>query len=210
VIVDKGNRPVQQKARQLLDELEQQAAGLLARAKQQIDKGQTQEAVARISELVRAYAGTQAATEGGHMLITLAGRPVIKDQQRDQRARELLAQAREDYRTRRFLSCLDRCEDLASGYADLPEGADAMQLAAQIKNNPEWMKQVCESLSDRLGVLYLSLAETLLKKGQPQQAVIYLERVVQTFPGTRQAEAAQVRLAQIQGLPAQTVDFKRP
>jgi thioredoxin-like negative regulator of GroEL len=210
ILEDKGNRPVQQKARQLLDDLEQQAAGRLARAKQQVDKGKTEEAVAQISELVRAYAGTQAATEGGHLLTTLAGRPVIKDQQRGQRARELLAQAREDYRTRRFLACLDRCEDLTASYADLPEGVDAMQLAAQIKNNPEWMKQVCESLSDRLGVLYLSLAESLLKKGQPQQAVIYLERVMQTFPGTRQAEAAQVRLAQIQGQPAQSVDFKKP
>jgi thioredoxin-related protein len=210
VIEDKGTRPVQQKARQLLDDLEQQAAGLLARAKQHLDKGQTDEAVARISELVRAYAGTQAATEGGRMLGTLAGQPEIKSQQRGKRARELLAQAREDYRTQRFLACLDRCEDLAASYADLPEGVDGMRLAAQIKNNPELMKRVCESLSDRLGVLYLALAETLIKKGQPQQAAIYLERVVQTFPGTRQAEAAQVRLAQIQGQPAQTVDFKRP
>src|SRR5207302_9313327 len=171
---------------------------------------QTDEAVARISVCVGSHAGTPAATEGGHLLGTLADRPKIKNQQRCQRARELLAHAREDYRTQHFRACLDRCDDLTSSYADLPEGADAMQLAAQIKNNPEWMKQVCESLSDRLGVLYLSLAETLLKKGHPQQAIIYLERVVQTFPGTRQAEAAQVRLAQIQGLPAQTVDFKKP
>ncbi len=210
ILEDKGDRPVQQKAKQVLDDLEQQAANQLARAKQQVDKGQTDDAVARISDLVRTYAGTQAATEGGRMLSTLVGQPEIKDQQRVKRARELLAQAREDYRTQHFLACLDRCDDLAASYADLPEGADAAQLAAQIKNNPEWMKQVCESLSDRLGVLYLSLAETLLKKGQPQQASLYLERVMQTFPGTRQAEAAQVRLSQIQGQPTQAVDFKRP
>src|SRR6266851_3556927 len=91
VLDDKGERPVQVKARQLLDDMEQQAAGQLARAKQQIDKGQSDEALARISELVRAYAGTQAATEGGHMLGTLAVRPEIKNQKR---ARDLLAQAR--------------------------------------------------------------------------------------------------------------------
>jgi thioredoxin-related protein len=210
VIEDKGNRPVQVKSKQLLDDLEQQAAGLLARAKQHVDKGQSDEAITRITELVRTFAGTQAAAEGGQMLTTLASQPEIKNQHRTKRARELLAQAREDYRTQQFLPCLDRCEDLASSYADLPEGADAMQLAAQIKNNPEWMKQVCESLSDRLGLLYLSLAETLLKKGQPQQAVVYLERVLQTFPGTRQAEAAQVRLSQVQGQPTQPVDFKKP
>src|SRR5262249_24522134 len=156
----------------LLEDLEQQAAGQLARARQQLDKGQSDEAVARISELVRSYAGTQAATEGGHMLSALAGGPEIKNQQPAKRARELLAQARERYRTKRSLACLDRCDDLMTSYAHLPEGVDAMQLAAQIKNNPDWMKQVCESLSDRLGGLYLSLAETLLKKGQPQQAAI--------------------------------------
>jgi len=182
----------------------------LAQAKQQVDKGQTEEALARISELVRAYAGTKAATEGGQMLSTLTGGPDIKDQQRSKRAHDLLAQAREDYRTQRYLACMDRCEDLTARYADLPEAVDAMRLAAQIKNNPERMRQVCETLSDRLGSLYLSLAETLLKEGQPQQALVYLERVVQAFPGSRQAEAAQVRLAQVQGQPTQAVDFKKP
>jgi hypothetical protein len=38
-----------------------------------------------------------------------------------------------------------------------------------------------------------------------------LERLVQTLPGTRQAEAAQLRLAQIQGQPAtRPVEFKKP
>ena len=58
--------------------------------------------------------------------------------------------------------------------------------------------------------LYLSLAETWLKKGQPRQAMNCLERVIQTLPGTRQAEAAQLRLSQIQGQPTQRADFKGP
>jgi thioredoxin-related protein len=210
VIEDKGDRPVQVKARQVLSDLEQQAAGLLARAKQHLDKGQSEEGMAQLTELVRTYAGSAAATEAGRMLGSLAQGPEIQNQQRAKRARDLLAQAREDFRTQRYLACLDKCEDLAASYADLVESADAVQLAAQIKNNPEWMKQACDSLSDRLGVFYLSLAETYLKKGQPQQATQYLERIMQTLPGTRQAEAAQVRLSQIQGVPAQTVDFKKP
>ncbi len=54
-------------------------------------------------------------------------------------------------------------------------------------------------MGERLGTLYLTLAETWLKKGQPQQAIFYLERIVQTFPNTRNADLAQARLAQIQG-----------
>ena len=206
---DGKDRPIQAKARLLLGEMEQQAAGKLARAKQLDDKGQSSEAIDTLTELLRQFAGTQAASEAGQMLTVLAAKPQIKAQQRSRRARELLAQAREDYRTQQFLCCLDRCEVLAASYGDLPEGAEAVQLAAEIKNNPEWMRQACETLSDRLGGLYLALAETWLKKGQPQQAVQYLERVVQSFPGSRQAEAAQVRLSQIQGRPTRHADFKK-
>src|SRR5437870_1442633 len=210
VTEDGQSRPAQIKAKQLLNDLEQQAADRLVRAKQFEDKGQSTEAMETLTDLVRLYAGTQAATEGGNLLTKIADKPEIKTRQRSRRARDLLAQAKEDFRTHQYLYCLEHCEILVTNYPDLPEGGEAIQLAADIKSNPEWMKQACDSLSDRLGLLYLSLAETWLKKGQPQQAVLYLERVVQAFPNTRQSEAAQIRLAQIQGLPTRAVDFKKP
>src|SRR5205823_128892 len=120
---------------------------------------------------------------------------------RGRKARELLALAREDYRSQQFGICLDRCEYLAASFPEFPEALAATQLAGEIKGNPEWLKQACDQLGDRLGVLYLAMAESLLRKGQPQQATFYLERVVQHFPNTRHAEAAQIRLTQIQGLP---------
>jgi thioredoxin-like negative regulator of GroEL len=209
-IVDDGQkRPVQQQARQLLKDLEQQAAGRVARARQLVEKGQTTEAMETLTELVRVFAGTQAAAEGGRLLTGLGSTQESLTQQRTRQARDLLALAREEYRTQQYLFCLHRCEVLASSFADLPEGLEAQQLANEIKNNPEWMRRACDTLSDQLGVLYLSLAETWLKKGQPEQAVICLEKVVETLPGSRQAEAAQVRLAQIQGQPpTRAVDFK--
>jgi thioredoxin-like negative regulator of GroEL len=211
VVQDGKERPVQVKATQLLQDLEQQAAGRLARARQLADKGQTTEAIDTVTELVRVFAGTQAATEGGQMLTTLASKPEIKDGQRTRRARELLAEAREDYRTQQYLLCLHRCEVLARTFGDLPEGAEAAQLSAEIKNNPDRLRQAADMAGEQLGSLYLSLAETCLKKGQPQQAALWLERVVQTLPNTRQADAAQMRLAQIQGQPTtRAVDFKKP
>ncbi len=122
--------------------------------------------------------------EGGRALNALAEKPEVKAQLRTRRARELLTQAREDYRTQQYLCCMDRCEVLNASYADLSEAVEAMRLVAEIKNNPDWMRQACESLSDRLGILYLSLAETWIKKGQPHEAVVCLERVIQTLPGT--------------------------
>jgi thioredoxin-related protein len=209
ILEDGQDRPVQAQARRLLDSLEQQAADSLAKAKQQVNNGQSDEAVSALSELQHTYAGTRAAAEAAQIADTLALKPEVKAEQRSKRARELMAQAREDYRTQQYLCCIDRCEVLAASYADLPEGAQAAQLVADIKSNPQWLQQACENLSDRLGLLYLCLAEAWLKKGQPQEAVVYLERVIQAFPGSHQAEIAQARLSQIQGQPTKHADFKK-
>jgi tetratricopeptide (TPR) repeat protein len=209
IIEDGKDRPIQAKARQVLQEVEEQAAGRLARAKQLDDQGKVAEAMTGLSELLRVFAGTQAAREGSQLLTSLGAKPEIKVQLRAQRARELLAQARDDYRTQQYLCCLDRCELLAGSYRDLPEGAEALKLAAEIKNNPEWLQQTCLALTDRLGGLYLALAETWMKKGQPQQAVVCLERLIQSCPGTRQADAAHLRLSQIQGQSSWQAELKK-
>lgn len=210
VIEDNKNRPVQTKAQQLLQDLEQRASERYTRAKQLQDKGQTAEAIETVTELLRQYPGTHAAGDASKLLTSLLDQSDVRAQLRTHRAKELLKQAREDYKSQQFLCCMERCEVLANTYPDLSEGGEAIQLANEIKNNPEWMRQACETLSERLGLLYLSLAETWLKKGQPQQAMLCLERVIQTFPGTRQADAAQQRLDQIAGQPTRRADFKRP
>src|SRR5581483_6382353 len=175
------------------------------------DKGQTTEAIDAVTELVRVYAGKQAATEGGQMLIALAKKPDTKDGQRSPRARELLAEAREDFRTQQYLLCLHRCDVLATTFGDQPEATEAAQLASEIRNNPERLRQAADAAGEQLGGMYLALAEACLRRGQPQQAILWLERVVQTLPSTRQADVAQMRLAQIQGQPAtRAVDFKKP
>lgn len=209
VVEDGKNRPIQVKSQRMLSGIEQQAALRLERAKRLYDQGQTVEALESASELQRSFAGTNAAAEAGQLLKRLADNAEVKSAHRTRRARELLAQAREDFRSQQFLYCLERCELLASTYPDLPEAEQAIQLGAEVKSNPEWMRQACDSLSDRLGVLYLSLAETWLKKGQPQQATLCLERVIQTLPGSRHAEAAQTRLSQLQGMPTQRANLKQ-
>jgi thioredoxin-like negative regulator of GroEL len=199
---------VQSQAKQLLQDLEQQAAGRCAEARQLVESGKVPQAVETVTELVSAYPGTKAAREGGQLLVTLASRVVPRETSRGRIAQELLEQARDEYRRQQYLSCLDRCENLIANYADLTEGTEASKLASEIKTNPEWTKQICEQMGERLSTMYLTLAEAWLKKGQPQQAIFYLERIVQTFPNSRNADLAQVRLAQIQG-PSRMPDLKK-
>jgi hypothetical protein len=139
--------------------------------------------------------------------------PAVRTEYRNRRARDLLGQAKDFYKNKEFIPCLDRCDRLLATYGDLPEGQQAAQLASEIKGNPEWLQGACDSLSDRLGGLYLSLADSLLKRGQPQRAEFYLQRVIAAFPGSRQAESAQIRLTQLQGItprPAQVQSAAQP
>jgi outer membrane protein assembly factor BamD (BamD/ComL family) len=203
--------PMQAEAAKLLQDVETEASTRLEQTRKMYESGNTKEALGDLRDLIRRYAGTRAAKEGAVVLESL----IISSQtapasSREQQAKQLLDQAREEHRNKQYLSCLDRCEYLVLQYSDLAQGREASQLAAKIKDDAECMRQVCEGLSDRLCTLYLSMAETWLKNGKPQQAVHYLERVVQGFPNTRQAEIAQVRLSQIQGPPALKVEYKNP
>jgi thioredoxin-related protein len=117
--------------------------------------------------------------------------------ERARRAGLLLALARADFREQRYLGCLERCKTLTADFADLPEAVEARRLEEQVRGDPEQMRLACENLTDRLGSMYLDLADAFLRKGQPQRAALCLEWVVQACPGTPQAETAKGRLAQI-------------
>lgn len=197
IIEDGKDRPVQGKAREVMQEIETQAAARLTRAKQLDEKGQTLEALDLLTELLRTYAGSQSAVTGAKLLTTLADKPDVRTRQRSRRAQELLSHAREDCKAERYLACLDQCELLSAGYRDLPEGKEAEQLAAEIKSNPERMTKVCEATNDRLAAMYITLADSWLKKGNTEQAALCLEKVLKINPTGASASLAQTRLSQI-------------
>jgi thioredoxin-related protein len=119
------------------------------------------------------------------------------DMERTRNAGQLLSLARADYHEQRFLGCLERCKALSADYSDLPEGAEAKQLETKIRSDPKVLGAACDSMTDRLGAMYLDMAEALMLKNEPQRAALCLEWVVQARPGTPQAETAKTRLAQI-------------
>ena len=148
-ITDDGkNRPIQLKARQLLDDLEQQAANRLVHAKKLQDKGQNSEALETITELLRSFTGTQAATEAGQVLKNLMDKPEVKAMQRTRRARELLAQAKEDYRTQQYLAAWNGAKCLLQ-LPDLSEEPKRSSSPRKSRTIPSGC-QACDSLGERL------------------------------------------------------------
>jgi thioredoxin-like negative regulator of GroEL len=208
-IVDDGKgRPVQASAAKLLADLEQKAAERLLKAKELENKGRTSDAIESLTETIRVFPSLQASKDAADRLAKFAQSPDIRNQQRGKRARELLVQAKEFYKNREFIPCLDRCEVLVGSYGDLAEGQEGSQIVSEIKNNPEWLQSAADVMSDRLGSVYLALADALLKKNQPQQAEAQLLRVIHAFPGSRQAESAQIRLGQLQGVPTRKMEIQ--
>jgi thioredoxin-related protein len=201
VAEDGKDRPVQIKARALVNDVEKRAAEAAAAASALAAKGKTEEAVAAYGRLGKDFPGTLAARQGKQAVAKLASRSAAKEADQTRQASELLEQAKLDYRAERYLSCLDRCEALADAHPETTEAKEAGRLADQIKDNPEWTRRACDQLGERLAVLYLALADSWLKKGQPQQAVYYLERVTKTFPDSKHAEQAQARLIRLRGTP---------
>jgi hypothetical protein len=68
---------------------------------------------------------------------------------------------------------------------------------ASIKDDPERLQAACVALEDSLAEIYLALAESWLRRGQPQKAAAALKKVLQICPEKRQAKIAQDRLQQL-------------
>lgn len=206
-ILDDGNgRAIQAQAQKLLADIETKANERLARAKDLVAGGKSTEAVQALTETLVTFPGLPAAREAGELLTKLAQNTEQRTQQRGRRAAELIVQAREFYKNKDIVPCLDRCEILLASYGDLREGMEASQLIQEIRGNQEWLTLAADTLSDRLAGVYLSLADNLSKRGKPREAEVFLRRVIAAFPGTRYAESAQIRIGQLQGIPANRVE----
>jgi len=211
LVREAGEKPVGLKAKEVLDGVEKQAAGKLIRAKELETKGYTPEAMDALAELLKTYAGTQGASDAATALAGIAERPETREKQRARQARDVLALAKEEFRTGRYYECLQRCEHLAMSFADSPESKEGASLAAEIKNNPERLAAACEQMNDRTAAMYLALADSWTKKGQDKEAAACLEKVVKLVPNSKHAQQAQTQLAKIAARnPATTTGFTKP
>jgi tetratricopeptide (TPR) repeat protein len=197
VLEDNRQRPVQEQARRLWQDIELQARARFGEIRGLEEKGLAAEAVEALGEFVAAFAGTQAASDAAQYRTALAEKPAVKAQLRRRRAADLLAGLRADLANQLFLSALDRCVLLSTGYADLPEGQEAARLLEQLRTDPDRLKALAAGLTDRLAEVQLALAETWLRQGDRQLAAEQFERVLATAPGSRHADSAKARLAQL-------------
>lgn len=199
IVSDGKSPPGVEKAKQVLEEIEKQAAQSLASARSLEHRGDLAKATTSFAEISKNFAGTAAADSASTRLATLAGRPESVNRANGITARELLANAREEFRTNRYAECLEICDRISFEHPQTIEMRDAAALADQIKNDPERLMAIVEQQQERTAKLYLTLAETWTKKGQHKEATACLDKVIKLCPGTAYAASAQTRLANIPG-----------
>lgn len=208
---DGKDKAAQAKARATLDEIEQQAAGRLARARRLQEDGRPQDAADLLTDMAGRYAGTRAAADGAKLLASLPERPDPKSSQRERRARALLAQAKEVAAGERYNAALELCNVLVTDFKDLPEGRLGAELADGIRSSPEKLALACENLNERLAAMYATLGEAALKKGEKPQAAGYFEKAVRAAPASLVARDAQAKLTALSvKTPAMTTEFHKP
>lgn len=207
---DGKQRPIQIKSNNLILDLERQATERYTRARKLVDEGSKGEALEVLQDLVRTFEGTDAAREGNTLLASIG----MKQMNPDSRAlaglnAELLALIRQDYQQGNLASCIERSDLLNALAPSSNEAREGAIIASQIRENPEAMRTVIDQTSEKIGQMYLGLAEGWIRKGQPQQAIFYLEKTIQSFPGTRHAEMAQIQLARLTGPNIKPVDLRK-
>lgn len=211
VIKEAGEKPVGVKAKEVLDGVERQAAGRLARATELDRRGASPEALDVLSDVLKTYAGTQAAADAATRMTGLAEKPETVDRQQARQARDLLALAKEEFRTGRYYDCLQRCEHLTTTFQTRAEGKEGASLAAEINNHPDRLAVACEQMNEKTAAMYLTLADSWAKKGHDKEAAGCLEKVGRLCPNSRYAQQAEVKLAKLQGRePATPAGFKKP
>lgn len=158
-------------------------------------------------DLSERFAGTPVGQEAARARSQLQASRQLSEKQRGQTATALLAAARADFEQQNWLACLERCDRLLREFADLPESRQAQQLLEQLQSQPERLHSACDRITDRLGELQLTLAESWLRQGEPQLAIETFRKVLIMFPDTRYAEVARRRLQHLAEGPFQPAQF---
>jgi tetratricopeptide (TPR) repeat protein len=209
VLKDAADKPVGLKAKELLDGVEKLAAAQLTRAKELEQNGSGVDAMDVLADLLQTYTGTQAAADASTLLASLTEKNDSRERIRARRARDLMAMAKEAFKSEKYFDCLQHCEQLTSAFADQLEAKEAAALVAEVQANVSRLSAAYEQANERTAATYFTLAESWTKQGYTKEAATCLEKVVQLAPESTFAADARARLAKLERGAAMPTGFKK-
>jgi hypothetical protein len=194
-LLDTGkNISLVQDARELLKRVDKDATAALAKAQATL-KTDPVAGLAGLDRVAEDFPGTESAAAAAKAAEAFRGsaegKKAVKDLAREkegraelEKAMEIAASRKDDARALRTLDALAR------KYEGLPCGAEAERRAGEIRGDPERMKALAASESEREARSELLAAKGLIDSGKKEEARKALQAILDGHPGTKGAEEA--------------------
>lgn len=172
----------------------EQAAALVAAKKYH-------EALAAYKGVAETFKGVGAATEAQKARTALQKNSEVVRALRLRRAEVLLAQAYAAHGREQYLDALTLYEELATKYADLPQGRQASAKLAAMRADKAVMAKVEATRRQRDIRLLTAQADTFQLNGLIDKCIEKLRELMARYPDAPEAQTAKARIERLKGEP---------
>lgn len=192
---------VNERAEKALEQLQPAVDAAMADAEAMVDQKQFAEAAARFADLSKGLVGTPAGTKARARLDELSRRPEVKAhlaaEQASARAAEELAAAKRLQSEGQDEQAYAKFKSIARSGPDTEAGRAAAEAAAHYEQDPAFVKRANESAAAGKAKGMMSIAASYRSSGKPELAKKKYQEVIDQFPGTSYAEAAEKEIVAI-------------
>jgi hypothetical protein len=182
-------------------EIEQAAEGVVLRAAELAEAGDYYGAIKLIDAAVKDFAAADALPklrkEATRLRGTPGGKEALKILAREDRARPAFAAAEKAANDRDYVRAAREFEKATKLGEGTPLAAEAERRLAALKADPDVAALLDKQAKETAGQNALRTAEALLKGGEAAKGKEALADVVKNYAGTKAAEAAAKRLAEL-------------
>ena len=185
-------------AKETRAKLDEAAAELLKGAEAQAEAGEYAAAADRLRELSVSLAGLPAANDAKKKLAALMAKPdarkAIELAQKESQAAPAFAEADKLRKAKKHESAYPRFKQVAKAFGGTPSGNKAAEAVKAYEADKAFMAKIAAREAGGKAKAALSVARSYAKAGRKDAAIKKFKAIIQDYPGTEQAQAAQTEL----------------
>jgi outer membrane protein assembly factor BamD (BamD/ComL family) len=176
-----------------------EADKMLAEVNPLVEKGDYAQAVSRLKDVSRALAGTPLAAKARRQLNELMNKPEVREKveaaDKAARADEALAAARELEKQKKDELAYNRYKAITREFPDTDAATTAAAAVKRYEGDAAFVKRLSEKEASGRARAALSMARSYRTANKSDQARQKYQSIIQEFPNTPYAQAAQQELA---------------
>ncbi len=194
--------PLKTECQDMLDLIEALGRDKVARAEQAVDEKEFETVVTLLREVQRDYRGSEVAREATRWLKLVQKKhkevaDLIKEQEDEVTANNLLAAALDDLRARKFGEAYVKLEEILADYSSTRSAPKARTVLDRMKKNEDMMLHVKDFQAAAECTSLLAQARGYERSGRPNKAKELYLIIIEKHGDTVHADEARRRLAEL-------------